>query len=92
MVSCIKDDDSEDYTVWRAENEAFFNRLKDSIDPATGELYYKQIKSLAYPQYYVLYHELAAGPETTTIKPFYTSTINATYSGHLYTTPTDYDS
>lgn len=92
MVSCIKDDDSEDYTVWRAENEAFFNRMKDSIDPATGELYYKQIKSLAYPQYYVLYHELEAGPETNTIKPLYTSTINATYSGHLYNTTTDFDS
>ncbi len=91
MVSCIKDDDSEDYTVWRAENEAFFNRMKDSIDPATGKHVYDSIPSLAYPQYYVLYREITPGPADNTLKPLYTSTVSVDYSGHLYNTTTDFD-
>ncbi len=90
MVSCLKDDDSEDYAVWKAENEAFFKRMQDSIDPATGELYYRKIESLAYPQYYVLVHELEAGPAENTTKPLFTSTVTVDYEGHLYNTTEEF--
>ncbi|MEG1586904.1 MAG: FKBP-type peptidyl-prolyl cis-trans isomerase [Bacteroidales bacterium] len=91
MTSCLKDDnDYVDYEAWRVENEAFFNHKKDSIDPETKEPYYKEIASLPYPEYKVLYHEITPGKEGGRI-PFYTSTVKVDYSGHLFNTQNPFD-
>ena len=84
MISCLKDSDSEDYSSWKEANEAYFNTMKDSINPETGKPLFTQVHSLAYPQYYVLYRVLSEGPATDTIKPLYTSTVNVDYSLYLY--------
>lgn len=91
MISCIKDEDSEDYSSWREANEAYFKSMRDSIDPKTGEKLYREVQCLAYPQYYVLFRETEAGPAENTLKPLYTSTVKVSYTGHLYNTDTDFD-
>lgn len=95
MTSCLKDDNTyEDYEAWRVANEAFYNQMKDSVwtNPETGkeESYYKEIASLAYPEYKILYHQIDS-VENDGRKPYFTSTVKVDYAGHLYNTTTNFD-
>ena len=91
MTSCLKDENNYvDSEVWRLDNEAFFNRMKDSIDPVTKEPYFKRIVAEDYPAYEVLYHEITPGKEDGRI-PYYNSTVQVNYAGHLYDRDTNFD-
>ncbi|MEG1616827.1 MAG: FKBP-type peptidyl-prolyl cis-trans isomerase [Bacteroidales bacterium] len=90
LNSCLDDNNYEDYAAWKTENEAYFKEMTDTLD-ADGVKYYTQLHSLAYPTYYILYHELTPGKEDGRV-PFYNSTVSTNYSGHLYNVYTNFDS
>lgn len=89
MTSCLNDDNYETYEDWRVENENYFSKMIDTLD-ANGDKYYTELKSLAFPSYKILYHELEAGNEDGRV-PFYTSTVMTDYAGHLYNTNVNFD-
>ena len=90
LTSCLDDDSYEDYLDWKAENEAFFDAMRDSINPETGKAYFDSLSPLSYPDSYVLYHIVDSG-YVDSLKPLYTSTVNVTYNGRLdnHTTHSD---
>lgn len=92
MTSCLNDDTVyEDYEAWRLENEAFYTQMQDSIDPETEAPYYKEIVAENYPAYKVLYHVITEGAADGK-KPYYNSTVEVKYRGHLYNTTVPFDS
>lgn len=91
LTSCLSDDSVYDYSDWQAANDDFFQRMKDTIDPKTGTPYYKEITAESYPAYKVLYHVINEG-QVDGRKPYYTSTVEVKYKGHLYNTTVAFDS
>lgn len=94
-VSCSEEDNTiEEYPDWQATNDAFFDRLSDSVkallaaDPARTD--WKRIKSWSKSDVhegansdYIIVHVEQSAPASETAMPLYTDTVTVSYTGRL---------
>lgn len=95
LFSCSEaDDEIEEFPNWVATNEAYFNRLSDSVasviaaNPSQGE--WRRIKCWSLQDSvagknsdYILAKVVSSAPATETESPLYTDTVTVHYVGKL---------
>lgn len=95
MASCGEEDNEiEEFPNWQAANDAYFNRLSDSVkallaaDPSRTD--WKRIKSWSKSDGtegqnsdYIIVHVLAEENPGATESPLYTDTASVSYAGYL---------
>lgn len=86
FASCVDSDDDNwnDYKEWREANEAWLLTQSQKTN-ADGSAYYKKISPSWDKSAYVYIHYFNDTTLTrNNLSPFYTSTVDVKYIGHLY--------
>ena len=86
LPSCNKDDDDKvnlnDYTAWKNKNEAWLQRMKDSVD-TDGSPFYQTVVPAWNTSAYILMHYFNNREETKdNYVPLYTSVVDVRYIGY----------
>lgn len=80
LSSCGEDDPFEKYRDWKAENEAFMQKLEEQYKKEGGAGSLKRIKSDNYPKH-PIYYKVVEEKATDYSNPKYTDFVRVFYKG-----------